>query len=152
MKSKPSENPTSQNDERGDRVGYKNPPKRARFKKGKSGNPAGRPKGSRSFMSLLAQALNERVTISEGGCRTQITKREALAKQIANKGAAGDLKVAMMLLGLLKQIDDHDCAPRIEDGHHTGKSAREFIAEKLRSYAEANALASLRRKAAGPET
>lgn len=31
-----------------EKIGYKKPPKKSQFKKGKSGNPKGRPKGSKN--------------------------------------------------------------------------------------------------------
>ena len=34
-------------------VGYANPPQKTRFEKGKSGNPAGRVKGSKNISKLL---------------------------------------------------------------------------------------------------
>jgi Family of unknown function (DUF5681) len=80
------------------KVGYGNPPKHTRFEKGKSGNPEGRPKGSRNFATVLQDELKRRVPVTEDGKRKKITKREATAKQLANKAASGDLKAIPIVL------------------------------------------------------
>jgi hypothetical protein len=59
-------------------VGYGKPPRHSRFKKGRSGNPHGRPQGSRNMSTLLDRALNEQVVVSENGKRKTITKRDAV--------------------------------------------------------------------------
>jgi hypothetical protein len=46
-------------------VGYGKPPLHSRFKKGQSGNPAGRRKGSLNFSSVLLATLNEKVVVNE---------------------------------------------------------------------------------------
>ena len=51
----------------GQTVGYARPPIDKQFKPGKSGNPAGRPKGAKSIAKLFAEALGRRVTIQENG-------------------------------------------------------------------------------------
>jgi Family of unknown function (DUF5681) len=115
-------------------VGYGRPPLHSRFKPGRSGNPRGRPRtGSRSFLALLGQALEERVVVNEQGVRKSITKCEALAKQFANKGAAGDLKAAKVILALLKQIEELQSS-RLDEyrsSSERGKSAREIIMERI---------------------
>ena len=58
-------------------VGYGKPPRNAGFKKGQSRNPRGRPPGSKNLTTLLNDALNEPVTITENG-RCKINKREAV--------------------------------------------------------------------------
>jgi hypothetical protein len=63
-----------------DEVGYKKPPKETQFLPGKSGNPAGRPKGRRNFASLMDEAMDERITINEGGRRRTVTKGQVIAK------------------------------------------------------------------------
>jgi Family of unknown function (DUF5681) len=79
-------------------VGYGKTPLHTRFPKGVSGNPKGRPKGVRNFQSELREELGSKITIQENGKRKRITKRRAVAKQIATKAANGDLKAIPLLL------------------------------------------------------
>jgi hypothetical protein len=81
-------------------IGYGNPPAHTRFKKGTSGNPKGRPKGTRNLAIVLERTLREKVIINENGIRKTITKLEAAVKQLVNKAASGDL-VAMRQLSAL---------------------------------------------------
>ena len=66
-------------------VGYRRPPRQTRFKKGRSGNPTGRPRGSRNFASLVDEALAEPVVINENGRRKKATKLQVIVKQMVNK-------------------------------------------------------------------
>src|SRR5712671_6804320 len=83
-----------------DQVGYRKPPRHSRFKKGQSGNPRGRPKGSQSAARLARRILNEKIVIKENGKRRTITRREAMLKQLANKGIMGDLRSIREVLNL----------------------------------------------------
>jgi hypothetical protein len=83
-----------------DPVGYRRPPQHSRFKKGQSGNPRGRPKGSQSAARLARLILNEKIVIKENGQRRTITRREAMLKQLANKGIMGDLRSVREVLNL----------------------------------------------------
>lgn len=67
------------------------------FKKGVSGNPKGRPKGSRNQSSLLEEVINALVSVTENGKKKMITKREAALIQLVNKAAGGDLRATKML-------------------------------------------------------
>ena len=88
------------NDKDHDGVGYGRPPRRTRFKKGRSGNPRGRPKGSRNLATTLAKTIDEKVVITQNGRRRSISKLDAAAKQLANSAAAGDLKAIHQLMML----------------------------------------------------
>jgi hypothetical protein len=94
-------------------VGYKKPPRATQFRPGQSGNPTGRPKGSKSFATELTEELNERINIGENGRRKRITKRRAFAKQLINKALSGDLKAANLLLN---KIETHDSSDLVDSG------------------------------------
>src|SRR4051794_33914433 len=112
-------------------VGYARPPRSGQFTKGQSGNPKGRRRGAKLFVEIVMEALNEKVSINENGSRKMITKREALAKQVANKGATGDLKSIKLLFEILEGLDDRERVTRSEDAHQPNSTARERINKKL---------------------
>jgi hypothetical protein len=59
-------------------VGHGKPPKSTQFKKGQSGNPKGRPKGSKNFATVYHKVGREFVTVKENGRTRRLTKQEAL--------------------------------------------------------------------------
>jgi hypothetical protein len=73
--------------ERDYEVGYCKPPRDTRFKRGQSGNPRGRPPGAKNLSTLLNEALNELVVVTENGGRKRISKRQAAFKQLLNDAA-----------------------------------------------------------------
>jgi hypothetical protein len=87
-------------------VGYGKPPKHAQFKKGQSGNPDGRPKGTLNLATVLERTLREEVVINENGRRKVITKLEAAITQLINKSASGDLKALALLTGLVRSAEE----------------------------------------------
>lgn len=89
-------------------VGYRRPPKTTQFKKGESGNPKGRPKGSRSLQTILVEELKSSVTIHENGRSKTVKKGEVIVKQMVNKAMAGDHKAAHLVLGVSQQQEYQD--------------------------------------------
>jgi hypothetical protein len=71
-------------------VGYGKPPKEMRFMQGKSGNPKGRPKGSKNLATSFIEVGREEITVTEGGRTRTMTKSDAVVHQLTNKAASGD--------------------------------------------------------------
>jgi hypothetical protein len=86
-------------------VGYGKPPRHAGFQKGRSGNPKGRPKGSKNLGTLLNQALDEKVTVTEDGRRRRVTKREQVIAQLVNKSTAADLRAIKQLTDIVQGVE-----------------------------------------------
>jgi hypothetical protein len=86
-------------------VGYGKPPRHTRFKKGQSGNPQGRPKGSKNLPTLLTEALNEPVVVAENGRRRKITMRQAIIKQLVKRSATADLRAMKILLDMVRDLE-----------------------------------------------
>ena len=86
-------------------VGYGKPPRHTRFKPGRSGNPRGRPGGSKNLSTLLSEALKEPVIVVENGRRRKIPKRQAIVTQLVNRSAKADLKAIQILLMMLRDIE-----------------------------------------------
>jgi hypothetical protein len=74
-------------------TGYRSPPEATRFRKGSSGNPKGRSRGSKSSIPYDT-LLGQMVTIREDGRERRVTAAEAFVLQLTGKGLAGDSAAA----------------------------------------------------------
>jgi hypothetical protein len=79
-------------------VGYGRPPRNSRFQSGKSGNPKGRPRGSKSLAAIFHRIINEKVQVKGPHGTKAITKFEAGLTQLANMAATGDKKAIRELM------------------------------------------------------
>jgi len=78
-------------------VGYGKPPKHGQFKKGQSGNPKGRPKGSKSLRTRLLEELDRKIIVSEGGERRLVSKKHAIILRIVDAALKGDRHAIRMI-------------------------------------------------------
>ena len=93
-------------DQDGFESGFGKPPKKNRFIAGRSGNPKGRPKGSKNVNTSLRNVIRQRVKVKgEQGTRS-ITKVEAAYTQLLNLAAAGNLAAFRELARLLHTYAD----------------------------------------------
>lgn len=70
-------------------VGYGKPPKHSQFKSGQSGNPKGRPKGTRNFKSDLHDTLQMPLKITKNGRVSNMSTQRASLETLRVKGAQG---------------------------------------------------------------
>lgn len=82
------------------KVGYGKPPKAKQFKRGRSGNPKGRPKGSLNLATDLTAELGEHITVREDGRSRKVSKQRALIKSLMAKALQGDIRATAALLAL----------------------------------------------------
>jgi hypothetical protein len=87
------------------RVGYGNPPIRSQFRKGQSGNPAGRPRISKDFATITRRMLLERVSIVENGRKLTLSKQDVILRQIVNKALGGSYRFRALLLEYVPSMD-----------------------------------------------
>jgi hypothetical protein len=83
-------------------VGYGKPPAHTRFKPGQSGNPKGRPKGTKNLATDLSEELREKIIVTEGGKSRETTKQRAIVKTAVARALKGDMRAITVLI---KQIE-----------------------------------------------
>jgi hypothetical protein len=91
----------------------------------------GRPRGSKNLRTLLNEALNELVVVTEEGGRRKITKREAIITQLVNRSASADLRALKILLDTLRDIEGQSEPDSSETSGFT--VADEKVIEQLRA-------------------
>ena len=82
-------------------VGYRKPPKAFQFPKGRSGNSSGRPRKVLGIAEVLWKVANQKVLVHEKNGPRYMTKLEACATQLGNKGTTGDLKAVKDFIQML---------------------------------------------------
>lgn len=104
------------------RVGHKQPPREHQWKKGQSGNPAGKPKGTKSVSATFRKAALQKVQVRTGGGRTRMMSRlDLLVGRTIEEAAKGNAKATEISLRYLAQalpeelLTPKDVEPQVED-------------------------------------
>ena len=83
-----------------EKIGYRRPPISTRFRKGESGNPRGRPKGSRDRPPYEA-VLGQTVTVYLDGRKRRVSATEAFLLHLRKRALNGDSATARAAMAAL---------------------------------------------------
>jgi hypothetical protein len=91
-------------------IGYGKPPKRNQFKEGESGNPKGRPKGTKNLKTDLMEELSEMISLREGSKEMRVSKQRGILKSHTAKAVQGDARSAALIINMVWRLlaDDDD--------------------------------------------
>jgi hypothetical protein len=113
-------------------VGRGRPPIATRFKPGKSGNPKGRPKGSKNAQSLAKAELNRKVVVTVSGKKRSMTVAEIASRRLGDKAMAGDAKAFSFLIAIadVGNSPDETFADRVTTPEHDQAILADYFKRK----------------------
>lgn len=85
-------------------LGRKPPPTQTRFKKGQSGNPAGRPKGAVSISGITEKFASKALRFEQSGRRQRLRRLDVVLRQLVALAASGSAAAAEELHKLRTKI------------------------------------------------
>lgn len=97
------------------KVGYRNPPTASRFKKGHSGNPGGRKKGSRNLATLVRAELERPIVVTQDGKRCKVSKVVALARLQVDRALKGDPRAFEAIVRMEEKFEQHAARARSDE-------------------------------------
>jgi hypothetical protein len=116
--------------------GFCNPPIESRFRKGESGNPAGRPKGSKNrrpvlaerFRSLMLEEAYRPIRLSKDGQEFTLPMTQVVLRKLAQAAAKGDARAQAMFFKMVStSANDEVAIEEMVQGAHVKATAEEPI-------------------------
>lgn len=101
-----------------EKVGYRKPPKTTQFKKGESGNPRGRPKGSRNVGAVLRDVIDQKIQITENGKIRHLPALEVMLRRAFNdamRSGPGAQKFFFSLIDRYADLNETAVVPDIDE-------------------------------------
>jgi len=83
-------------------TGYAKPPVETRFAPGKSGNPKGRPKGTKNVATIVRTIADEPVEYTSRGKKRRAPAKEVILRRQQLNALAGDRKAAEFIIDLMR--------------------------------------------------
>lgn len=109
-------------------VGYGKPPKHTRFRKGQSGNPAGKKRPREAPGQIWQRLLQETVTVTENGRKRVMSKLELVLSQMINKAASGNEKHVKFFLEMTSRF------PTEASTWSLDRDDEKFLEEYVKTY------------------
>jgi len=107
-------------------VGYGSPPVATRFKPGRSGNPRGRPRGSKNCRTILARLLEEHVQPKPMAKR--VSRFELMLKNLIQRALEGDWAALKEIFSMMMT---HDTTPEPYEESREGEDELSRILEEF---------------------
>lgn len=86
-------------------VGYGRPPKEHRFKSGQSGNPKGRPKGSKNEATIFREIVEMEVPMRVSGKTRKVPYVRAMWMKVADEALKGNAKAIALIVSRIRLLD-----------------------------------------------
>ena len=118
-------------------VGFGKPPKRSQFRKGRSGNPKGRPRKKPDLYSELTKVLREKVTIAVDGQQEKVTVQQALLRRLRDQALRGELRAGKLLQKVVAALPESESESRPVDLRNMAAIYDRIMAESARKKADA---------------
>jgi hypothetical protein len=87
-------------------VGYRRPPKETQFAPGKSGNPTGRRKRSRTVGAILADIIGQKIPVTENGKTRRMPALEVMLRRLVNDAMRGETNAMKLLISFVDRYAD----------------------------------------------
>lgn len=110
-------------------VGYRKPPKAGQFKKGQSGNPGGRKKGTLNLKTIYAEVYGETMELAVNGNKRAVNGLVAMVMREFQLGMAGDGRIIGQVLNRFERFG---AGEQSSDFEETSDEDRAIIERAIR--------------------
>lgn len=119
-------------------VGFGKPPKQHQFKKGQSGNPKGRPPGTKNFETELREVLDSPITVNRDGRTQTISVKKAALLKLSERSLSGNVPAMRVLIDLIRSAEAQTMEEVASDLSRDDAQILEQFANRIRqqSYKE----------------